>query len=110
MNSKKSGEIGEELAAIMLVEKGYRIIARNFLCRMGEIDIVAYKNGVIAFVEVKTRLSDGYGSGREAVTAAKQQRIKLCAEYFLSNFSGFYKEADFQVIEISAVHITGLEF
>ena len=65
---------------------------------------------MIAFVEVKTRLSDNYGSGREAVTAAKQLRIRKCAEYFLSTFCGFYEEIDFQVIEISAVHLTGLEF
>ena len=110
MDRKKSGELGEALAAMMLMEKGYNIIGKNFSCRMGEIDIIAYKNGVLAFVEVKTRLSDNYGSGREAVTAAKQQRIKWCAEYFLGTFCGFYREVDFQVIEISAVHLTGLEF
>ena len=110
MNRKRSGKLGEELAALMLIEKGYRIIAQNFSCRIGEIDIIAAKGGLLAFVEVKTRLSESYGRGREAVTAAKQQRIRLCAEYFLSTFEGVYKEIDFQVIEISAVHFDGLEF
>ena len=56
MNNKRIGTLGEELAGIMLQEKGYKILAKNFRCRYGEIDIIASKNGVLAFVEVKTRL------------------------------------------------------
>ena len=70
MNNTRTGVLGEELAEIMLLEKGYTILARNFRCRYGEIDIIAAKNGVLAFVEVKTRLFGSCGRGSESVTAA----------------------------------------
>ena len=50
MNNKRIGTLGEELAGIMLQEKGYKILVKNFRCRYGEIDIIASKNGVLAFV------------------------------------------------------------
>ena len=60
--NKDIGCAGEELAALLLLQRGYRILARNFACRWGEIDIIAEKEGVLHFVEVKTRLSDTYGA------------------------------------------------
>ena len=75
MNRKRIGNLGEAMAEVMLVERGYQIIARNFKCRFGEVDIIARRGGMMAFVEVKTRLSRRYGDGTEAVTEAKQQRI-----------------------------------
>ena len=71
---KKVGKIGEDLASDMLESAGYRIIARNFMTREGEIDIIAIKEGVIHFVEVKTRSSDGFGFPADSVTESKIQR------------------------------------
>lgn len=110
MNNQKIGALGEALAEAMLLEKGYRILSRNFRCRYGEIDIIASKNGVLVFVEVKTRLFESCGSGAESVTAAKRQRIRRCALCYMAICQKHFDAVDFQVIEISADHLEGLEF
>lgn len=80
---KALGSRGEDYAAKYLERQGYRIVQRNFRCRMGEIDIIASKNNILCFIEVKTRASMLYGRPVEAVTKAKQQKIYRCAEYYL---------------------------
>ena len=110
MNNTRTGVLGEELAEIMLLEKGYTILARNFRCRYGEIDIIAAKNGVLAFVEVKTRLFGSCGRGSESVTAAKPQKIRRCALCYISMCQRRFEAIDFQVVDINADHLEGLEF
>ena len=110
MNNTRTGVLGEELAEIMLLEKGYTILARNFRCRYGEIDIIAAKNGVLAFVEVKTRLFGSCGRGSESVTAAKRQKIRRCALCYISMCQRRFEAIDFQVVDINADHLGGLEF
>ena len=110
MNNTRTGVLGEELAEIMLLEKGYTILARNFRCRYGEIDIIAAKNGVLAFVEVKTRLFGSCGRGSESVTAAKRQKIRRCALCYISMCQRRFEAIDFQVVVINADHLEGLEF
>ena len=110
MNNTRTGVLGEELAEIMLLEKGYTILARNFRCRYGEIDIIAAKNGVLAFVEVKTRLFGSCGRGSESVTAAKRQKIRRCALCYISMCQRRFEALDFQVVDINADHLEGLEF
>ncbi len=82
---RKTGDTGEDIAADYLVKHGYRIIARNFSCKMGEMDIVAVneKEKVLAFVEVKSRDSLKFGFPCEAVNRKKQRRIIHTAEYFM---------------------------
>lgn len=58
-------------------------MARNFRCRLGEIDIIAQKDGILSFIEVKTRISQKYGRPSEAVTVSKQKRIYRCAEFYM---------------------------
>lgn len=78
------GYFGENLACYYLRKQGYKIIARNFRCRRyGEIDIIASKDEVLAFIEVKTRSSSLYGQPMEAVTTVKQNKIYRCAQYFM---------------------------
>lgn len=77
------GKFGEDLACRYLLQSGYKILARNFRCRLGEIDIIAQKDDVLSFIEVKTRMSQKYGSPAEAVTVSKQKRIYRCAEYYM---------------------------
>lgn len=110
MNNIRIGALGEELAEAMLSEKGYKILARNFRCRYGEIDIIAARKGVLAFVEVKTRLSESCGRGAESVTAAKRQKIRQCALCYMAMCQRYFEAVDFQVIEIEVCHLEGLEF
>ncbi|MEW6026341.1 MAG: YraN family protein [Planctomycetota bacterium] len=83
MSTKDIGLTGEALAEAFLKKQGYRIVERNFRCRFGEIDIIAFQKGVVCFIEVKTRSSDQFGSPLEAVTKTKQRRMVLLANYYL---------------------------
>lgn len=77
------GRHGEELAARLLVEKGYQIVARNWRCRAGEIDLVARNGDDLAFVEVRTRRGKAYGSPEESITLAKQARLAALAQEYV---------------------------
>ena len=83
MAALSKGAAGEVLAARFLREKGYQILTSNYRCRLGEVDIIARDGSYIAFVEVKTRRSDGMYAPREAVTAAKQQRLIRTAALYV---------------------------
>ena len=84
MNRTELGQWGEAQACALLEEKGYRIVARNYRCRLGELDIIARRESVLAFVEVKLRRNAEYGEAREFVTVSKQKKIRLTAESYLS--------------------------
>ncbi|KXK31745.1 MAG: hypothetical protein UZ01_00814 [Candidatus Brocadia sinica] len=76
------GTKGEMLAVKFLKKRGYKILQRNYRRRNGEIDIVCYDHGTIAFVEVKTRYSDKYGPPELSVTEAKKRQIiKVALQY-----------------------------
>ncbi|MCX8050478.1 MAG: YraN family protein [Chlorobi bacterium] len=84
MSTHGSGRRGETIARRYLVENGYRIVAENFrFGRYGEIDLVAYDNDTLVFVEVKYRRSTQYGSPEESVTERKRATIRRIAEGFL---------------------------
>ena len=74
---------GEALAGKILKKKGYKILKRNYVSKYGKIDIVAYDNGIICFVEVKTRQSENYGPPELAVTKEKRKRIVRTALNYL---------------------------
>ncbi len=96
------GKLGEDFACRYLQAQGYKIVFRNYRTRFGEIDIIAEKNNVLSFVEVKTRASQKFGMPAEAVTLAKQKKIHRCAEAYLQ-FKGIISlmpKISFDVIEI----------
>ena len=84
MNKKELGNWGEEQAALYLRRKGYRILERNYVCRFGEVDLIACKGGYLCFVEVKLRKNANFAEAREFVTYAKQQRILKSARLWLA--------------------------
>lgn len=77
------GQWGEDRMAEWLQARGWRIAARNFRCRMGEIDLIAENGRYLAFVEVKLRKDGSYGTACEAVTLSKQRKLRAAAEYYL---------------------------
>jgi putative endonuclease len=81
--NKLKGNRGEDIAAAYLERNGFVIKSRNFLCKLGECDIVAFKNETLHFVEVKCRTGD-FIKGRFAVNRAKQKHIKGAAKYYLA--------------------------
>lgn len=82
------GRLGETVTVRYLEKHGYKILDRNFRIRGGEIDIIAEKDGIIAFVEVKARSGNFLSSGEYAVDKRKKQLIiKASAEYMLKKGS-----------------------
>ena len=84
--AQKTGRHAETLAAWVLCLKGYRILARNFRHRAGEIDIIACKGGVLVFVEVKQRRR--HGADLDAVSPTQWQRIGAAAQAFVARHKG----------------------
>jgi putative endonuclease len=80
---KLLGRKGEETAARYLEKNGYRIICRNYSCRLGEIDIVAKEKDIIVFVEVRSRSGAEYGLAQESVTGRKQFKLRQLAWQYL---------------------------
>ena len=68
MEKKELGKKGEELALRFLKKRGYRIIEKNYVCKMGEMDIIAKEKDTLVFIEVKTRTSTVFGPPQLAVT------------------------------------------
>ena len=77
------GVAGERAAADAYRRRGYRIVARNWRCRLGELDLVIERGGVLVFCEVKSRRPGVFGGGYEAVTWRKQAKLRALAEVFL---------------------------
>ena len=106
--NKLLGKAGEDKACAYLKKCGYKILKRNYKNPFGEVDIIAEKDGVVAFIEVKTRLSDKYGQPSEAVTKPRQTKYINGANYY---FSG--KDIDctvrFDIIEILNGEINHIE-
>jgi len=88
MAKNADGPRGEEYAAEYLTAKGYAIAARNYRTRYGEIDLIAERDGVLAFVEVKTRRTSAWGGAAGAVTAQKQHKLILAAQEYLQTHPG----------------------
>lgn len=88
MDNIKIGKIGENHAEQFLSSQFYEIIAKNFYCRYGEIDLIAVdilNNQELVFVEVKTRISSKFGEPEESVNYKKRQHIIKTALHFLNS-------------------------
>ena len=97
---KTAGNFGEDCAAQFLEAAGYTIVARNFRIRSAEIDIIAQRDGVLAFVEVKARSNVRHGLPSEAVTFRKQKKIIEAAGVFLQDEKFCDCACRFDVVEV----------
>lgn len=98
--SVSSGERGEGIASQYLSEQGYRILEVNYRSPYGEIDIIAMRDDILAFVEVKTRSGEMIAEPREAVTASKQEKIRQTALLYLSEQEKISLQPRFDVVEV----------
>ena len=94
------GLAAEDLAADHLERQGYQLIARNYRCEAGEIDVVAIKDGTLVFCEVKARRGDRFGTPAEAVGYAKQSRLKRLAAHWLANHKPGAVDIRFDVVSV----------
>ena len=99
--SRTLGAWGEALAADWIRKQGGRVIAANFRCRFGEIDLICEEKGYLCFTEVKLRKSAGYGRAGEFVDFRKQNKLRATAQYYLLK-NPTTLQPRFDVIEIYA--------
>ena len=100
MEKKELGKKGEEIAIRFLKKRGYRILERNYVCKMGEMDIIAREKDTLAFIEVKTRTSTAFGPPQLAVNLTKQMQLSKVALYFLKEKKLEEVKARFDVVAI----------
>ncbi len=97
---KRRGDRGEAAVAAMLEKRGCAIVERQYRCRWGEIDLIARTaEGVLCFVEVKTRSPRAIAAPREAVTPAKRRRLRDAAGWYLAQ-TGWDGPCRFDVAEV----------
>ncbi len=100
MQKKELGQKGEEFALRFLKKRGYQIIQKNYVCKMGEMDIIAKEKDTLVFIEVKTRTSTTFGPPQLAVNHKKQSQMSKVALYFLKEKKLEDIKARFDVVAI----------
>lgn len=80
---RQFGNTGEDLAVSYFLDRNFQLIARNWLCRLGEIDLIVERDGVTHFVEVKIRRSITYGYPEESITRFKLRKLARAIEMYL---------------------------
>lgn len=103
------GADGETRAASWYEGQGYEVVARNWRCREGELDLVVRKGTELVFVEVKTRTTDRFGSPVEAVTVTKQRRLRALAVRYLHDTGARAGTMRFDVVAILAGRLEVIE-
>ena len=95
------GERGEALAWNFLKKHGYRLLEKNFRTRLGEMDVIAEKDGTIVFIEVKTRRHHHFGTPEEAVDWRKRRKLVQVAQAFLQSKRLEDRAARFDVLSVT---------
>jgi uncharacterized protein (TIGR00252 family) len=96
-----TGRWAETEAARFLRRHGLRLLARNFRCRHGELDLVMADGDEIVFIEVRYRRDERYGAGFETVTRAKQRRLLVTGQLYLARRGAEHVPCRFDVVSVS---------
>jgi putative endonuclease len=103
------GADGEAQAAAWYRAHGYKVLHRNWRCKEGELDLVVRRGRELVFVEVKTRRTDRFGIPAEAVTSAKQRRLRALAGRYLADTGARADSLRFDVVSILAGQLEVIE-
>ena len=95
------GSRGEDAAADAYRRRGYRIVARNWRCALGELDLIVERRGVLVFCEVKSRRDTDFGGGYEAVTWKKRAKVRALAQAFLQGSASHPLAIRFDVASVA---------
>ena len=108
ITTRESGHQAEQIALSVLQDHHFLILRQNYQCRFGEIDIIAKREQLIIFVEVRYRKSPAFGNAIESVTSKKQHKITITAEHFIQYQLDKDQQFDyrFDVIALSSLDIT----
>lgn len=104
-----TGKIAEQLACDHLQSHKLKLIAKNYHCRRGEIDLIMQEQSTLVFIEVRYRKSARFGSALESVTPKKQQKIIFTAEHFIASHKHSYQQYRFDVVAITPSEQLGPE-
>ena len=108
ISNQELGKKGEALAEKYLDDKGFRIIQRNYRCKIGEIDLICEKDKVLVFCEVKSRRSIAFGIPAEAIDSKKIRHIRRVASWFLTQkmcINRLYSDYDMRFDVVEAVFV-----
>lgn len=110
MNIHKIGEKAEQAALLFLEKKGLTLLARNYRCKLGEIDLIMRDNAEVVFIEVRQRSHPNYSQAAESVTHAKQRKIIKTATHYLQKQHWLDKvQCRFDVIGFSSTQIEWIQ-
>ena len=109
MSSKDTGSRAEEAARLYLEMRGFKVLEQNWRRPRVEVDIIAQKDNVVHFVEVKYRYDDGQGGGLEAITPTKLQQMRRGAEMWVTE-TKWQKEYVISGIEVAGPQFAILNF
>jgi putative endonuclease len=96
----RTGQLGESMAQLYLQEQGYTILAKNYRYKRAEIDIIAQKDYLLIFVEVKTRATDTFGFPEAAVGSRKEKLLLDAAEEFILA-QGWEQDIRFDIVSVT---------
>ena len=99
------GRRGEDLAAGWYTANGYRVVARNWRCPLGELDVVARRGRLVVVCEVKSRRTEAFGPAAAAVGPVKQQRLRRLAAAWLAENGVHGVEIRFDVAAVTGDHL-----
>lgn len=98
------GAFGESAAMSYLQRQGYRLLERNWRCRLGEIDLIAQQGDQVVFVEVRTRRGDQYGPPEASLSSAKRKRLAALAYQYIADHGCETGPWRIDLIAISVAH------
>jgi putative endonuclease len=106
---KRQGQEGEDRAASLLQEKGYRVVDRNFKSRFGELDLIVEKEDLLVFVEVRSRASDWFSSPLHTINWSKQRKVVFSAMDYIRKAHVRERPLRFDVISIAGRELQHIE-
>jgi putative endonuclease len=109
MNENNAGLDAEKLAATFLANHGLKLVAQNYHCRFGEIDLIMKDGQSLVFIEVRLRSNSQFGSAAASITPQKQQKLSLTAQHYLQQ-SNDKSACRFDVILMQKLDISAIEW
>ena len=109
MNQNNAGLDAEKLAATFLLNNGLKMVAQNYHCRFGEIDLIMKDASSLVFIEVRLRSNTQFGSAAASITPQKQQKLSLTAQHYLQQ-SNDKSACRFDVILMEKADINAIEW
>ncbi|MBK7952949.1 MAG: YraN family protein [Candidatus Accumulibacter sp.] len=109
-HTARSGSVAEELAARFLESRGLSVLARNYRCPGGEVDLVCREQRILVFVEVRLRRNAGYGGAAASITTVKQRRIVLAAKHYLNAHRGREPDCRFDCMLLDELSADTIEW